>query len=119
MARTNPRAFMTRNFPELWVYKRTTSRMFESKEKHHYYDDWWFKLGVDDLDKNEFIIFIGAKDYIDKDFKVFKVPSAFLAKNLESLSKTDAGWINIYVHFETMKDLRHPDGLSFAEFALN
>jgi hypothetical protein len=119
MAKTNANAYMERHFPELRKYKRSVSRMWERKYDRRYLDDWWFKLGVDDLSETEFFIFVGAKDYSDMDFKLFKVPSSYLAENLKGLSVTDKGWINIYVHIRTFKDIRGQVELSFGEFALN
>jgi hypothetical protein len=93
--------------------------MWERKFDRRYLDDWWFKLSVDDLSESEFIIFVGAKDYSDMDFKVFKVPSSYLAENLGGLSVTDKGWINIHVHIRTFKDIRGQAQLCFEEFVVS
>jgi hypothetical protein len=117
--KTNSRGFIERNFPELRKYKRSTSRKWESSEKPHYKNNWWFKCLREELEENEFIIFAGANDQQDKDFKVLKVPTAYLLSNLDKLDMTEAGWINLYIHMESLEDVRNDARLPFKQFALN
>lgn len=117
--RTNSKPFLKKNFPELLNYKRTASRMYEEKEKPGHKDDWWFKFTADDLENNEYIIFAGALDYINKNFKILKVPSSYIKANADKLYWNDAGWIIIYLHFKDLIDLRNSANLSFKGFELN
>jgi hypothetical protein len=45
--------------------------MYEQKEKPSYLDDWWFNFDIGALADTEFIVFAGAKDNSNKDFKIF------------------------------------------------
>lgn len=110
---------MEKNFPELLTYKRTTSRMYEKGDKPGYQDSWWFKFMEDDLDNNEFIIFAGALDYDNKEFKILKVPTEFLKSNKHKIDINGRGWAILYIHFNDFVDLRHSANLSFKEFAVN
>jgi hypothetical protein len=117
--RTRSKEFLETHFPELLPYKRRTSRMWESKDASSYYDNWWFTFMVPDLDKTDYIIFVGALDYEDKAFKVFKVPSSFLRENLSNIDITGDGWAHLYIHIRDFADRRNQAGLSFNEFAQN
>lgn len=117
--RTNSKKYLENNFPELLKYKQTTSRMYKKEDKPGYLDNWWFKFMEDDLDDNEFIIFAGALDYENKEFKILKVPTEFLKANKDKIDITSQGWTNLYIHFNDLADLRHPANLSFKEFAVN
>lgn len=117
--RTNSKKYLEKNFPELLKYKRTTSRMYEKGDKSGYQDSWWFKFMEEDLDNNEFIIFVGALDYENKNFKVLKVPSEFLKSNKDKIDINSKGWTILYIHFKDLRDLRHPANLSFREFSVN
>ena len=117
--RTNPKPFLSKNFPELKGYKRTASRMYENKEKKTYLDNWWFNFGIDNLKSDEFIIFIGALDYLNENFKIFKVPTSYLLQNIDKIDMTEKGWINLYVHMKDLIDLRNINNLSFCDFAIN
>lgn len=117
--RTNPIKFLSKNFPELLYTKRTTSRMHESKEMRNYLDNWWFNFDLDYLKSNEFIVFVGALDYENRSFKVFKVPSSYLLQNIDKIDTNDDGWINLYVHIEKLIDIRNKNNLSFSKFLLN
>lgn len=117
--KVNPKQFLKDNFPELIKYKRSASRMWESKEKKNYLDNWWFNFNCDYLKLNEFIVFIGALDYINKDFRVFKVPTEYLLKNINKIDKSKDGMINLYVHMKDLIDLRNKHNVSFRDFAIN
>jgi hypothetical protein len=117
--RVNPKQFLSKNFPELLKYKRSASRMWENKEKKTYHDNWWFNFTDDVLTSNESIVFVGALDYANKNFRVFKVPTAYLLQNIDKIDKSKDGWVNLYVHMEDLIDLRNSNNLSFREFAIN
>lgn len=74
---------------------------------------------LEDVEASDFVIFIGALDGLDRDFRVFKVPSSFLLANLGHIDMNADGWINLHINTESFVDLRHPSGLSFAAFAVN
>lgn len=117
--RTNSKTFIAERYPELQNYRCLTSRLYPRSEKSNYRDDWWFNFFDYELDDSEYIVFVGAKDKLNLDFQVFKVPTSFLKANLNKLSRTDRGWINIYLHVETFDDVRSGEnGLSFRRFAL-
>jgi hypothetical protein len=117
--RVNSKPFLSKNFPELLKYKRSASRMYESKEYKNALDNWWFNFTDDVFESNEFIIFVGALDYENKDFRVFKVPAAYLLQNINKIDKSKDGWINLYVHMTSLVDLRNSNHLSFREFVIN
>lgn len=115
----NPAPFMAKNFPEMPPYIRRASRMYEHQEAPHYRDNWWFNFDVSNLQETDFMIFIGAKDYADKEFKVFKVPSRYILANLDKVDQTPNGWINLYLHLKTHVDVRNDARLPFGQFAEN
>ncbi len=117
--RVNPKQFLSKNFSELLKYKRSASRMYENKEKKIYADCWWFNFTDDFLKSNEFIVFVGALDYANKNFRVFKVPTAYLLQNIGKIDRNKDGWINLYVHMEDLIDVRNSNNVSFREFAIN
>lgn len=117
--KVNPKQFLKEKFPELLKYKRSASRMYESKEKKNYLDNWWFNFTYDYLELNEFIVFVGALDYINKDFRVFKVPTEYLLQNINKIDKSKDGMINLYVHMKDLIDLRNKHNVSFRDFAIN
>ncbi len=117
--RTDSKKYLEKNFPELLKHQRTTSRMYEKGDKPGYQDSWWFKFMEDDLDDNEFIVFAGALDYDNKEFKILKVPTEFLKSNKHKIDINGKGWAILYIHFNDFVDLRHPANLSFSEFAVN
>jgi len=119
MPRTHSKPFIEAHFPKLLQYKIRSSRMYEIKDKRTYYDDWWFNFYLHELEANDFIVFAGAKDYINKDFKLFKVPTSYLLSNLKKISMTDDGWIHLYIHTTTYVDVRSKSGVSFVKFAVN
>jgi len=116
---TNSKNYIENEFPELTKYKRTTSRRYEKTDNPKNKDNWWFKFSTDDLIENEFIVFAGAMDYQNRDFKIFKVPSEFIKSNLAKLSVVGDGWVNLYVHMNSYSDIRHRDNLSFKDFVIN
>jgi hypothetical protein len=93
--------------------------MWENKEKKTYLDNWWFNFTDDVLKSNEFIVFVGALDYANKNFRIFKVPTAYLLQNFDKIDRSKDGWINLYVHMKDLIDLRNSNNLSFCEFAIN
>jgi len=117
--RTKSKPFLSESFPELLHYKRTTSRMWENKENKSYHDNWWFKFMHDDLKSDEFIVFVGALDYLNKNFRVLKVPTSYLLQNIDKIDMTENGWINLYVHMGNLIDMRTNNKLSFRNFAIN
>ncbi|MBS1793289.1 MAG: hypothetical protein JSS81_05515 [Acidobacteria bacterium] len=116
--RANSKNYLEKNFPELLKYKQSTSRVWEKKEDPRNHDNWWFKFMEDDLEESEFIIFAGALDYINREFKIFKVPADFLKANRDKLDINSKGWTNLYIHIKDFVDLRHPANLSFREFVV-
>lgn len=117
--KTNSKKYLEKNFPELLNYKRTASRRYEKGDQPGYRNTWWFKFMENDLDNNEFIIFTGALDNENKNFKILKVPAEFLKSNIDKMYKSSDGWTILYIHFNDLVDLRHPANLSFSEFAVN
>jgi len=93
--------------------------MYENKEKKNYLDNWWFNFGLDNLKSNEFIVFVGALDYTNRNFRVFKVPTTYLFQNIDKMDMTDDGWINLYIHMENLIDIRNTNNLSFQGFSIN
>jgi len=117
--RTNSKPFLSANFPELLNYKRSTSRMYENKEKKIYHDNWWFNFDLNSVKSNEFIVLVGALDYSNKNFRLLKVPTSYLLQNIDKIDMTKDEWINLYIHMEDLIDLRDSNNLSFRDFAIN
>lgn len=117
--KTNSKKYVEKEFPELTKHKITTSRMYEKGDKPGYKDTWWFKFMYEDLKEYEFIVFAGALDYTNKNFKIIKVPSSYLISHMKSIDMNSKGWIILYVHFNNLVDLRHEANLSVKDFALN
>jgi len=117
--KTYSKDFIKKEFPELLNYKIFTSRRYEKNEKPHYRDDWWINFSYDDLDKYEFVVFAGALDSVNKNFKIFKVPSDYVKSNIDNIDMTDKGWINIYLHLTDFVDVRNEKNIPFKQFALN
>jgi hypothetical protein len=93
--------------------------MWESSEESIYRDNWWFGIMTSDLDQHEYIVFAGALDRANRNFKLLKVPTSYLRQNLSKVDTTDDGWINLYIHMRDLVDIRNPAGLSFQQFAVN
>lgn len=74
---------------------------------------------LDDLKSDEFIVFAGALDYVNKNFRVIKVPTSYLLQNVDKIDMTKGEWINLYVHMRDLIDLRNNNNLSFRDFAIN
>ncbi|MGC2236494.1 MAG: hypothetical protein WA584_10055 [Pyrinomonadaceae bacterium] len=117
--KANSKDFIEREFPELPNYKILTSRMYEKSEKPQNRDNWWFNFMHEALDDNEFIVFAGALDYRNKNFKVFKVPASYVKDNIGKLYMDKNGWIIIYLHIKDFVDVRKNSHLSFNQFSLN
>jgi hypothetical protein len=118
--KTYSKNFIKETFPELLRYKIRSSRMYESNEKAWYRDNWWFNFMESDLTTDEYIVFAGALDYINRDFRIFKVPSSVILSNLEKINIDSKGWINLYIDMNTLIDSRHQPGqFSFEGYELN
>jgi hypothetical protein len=115
-ARANAKSFVAKKFPELSRYKLRSSRMWEEPE---YRPCWWFGLMEDELTRYEYFVFAGALDRVNRDFKLFKVPAAYIRENLSKLDKTPSGWINVYIHMRDFHDIRNDARLPFKQFAVN
>jgi hypothetical protein len=116
--KVNPKIFLKNSFPELLQYKRSSSRMYEKKENKNYKDCWWFNFSDEFLVPNSYVIFVGALDYKNKGFRIFKVPTNYLIENISKIDIT-SGWVHLYIHFSELIDLRNKSNLSFKEFVLN
>jgi hypothetical protein len=93
--------------------------MYENKEKKSYLDNWWFNFDRDNLKSNEFIVFVGALDYENRNFRVLKVPTSYLLQNIDKIDITDNGWINLYIRMKDLIDIRNTNNLSFRDFSIN
>lgn len=116
--RANSKSYIQNNFPDLLQYKRTTSRMYENKDKSNYYDNWWFKFNLNDLGNDDYIVFAGALDYNNEDFRIYKVPVDFIKNNLQHLYNKE-GFIVLYITIESSIDIRTKNKISFSAFRLN
>jgi hypothetical protein len=116
--RADSRQFIKQHHTDLHGYKCLTSRAYMRDEKRRYMDDWWFAFFDHELDEHEYFVFAGAKDGLNRDFQVFKVPTAFLKENLHKLDRTAKGWVNIYLHVQRFEDVRNDARLSFRQFAV-
>jgi len=72
-----------------------------------------------DLENHEYVIFAGALDYENKDFKILKVPTRYLSDNMSRLDMTADGWINLYIRMSDLINIRKDSGLPFNQFAQN
>lgn len=117
--RTNSKKYIEKQFPDLKNYKVTTSRMYEKGDKPGYQDTWWFNFMFSDLEDSEYIVFAGALDYLNKDFRIIKIPSSYLISHIDKIDMNSKGWINLYIHFDELVDLRHKSNLSLKQFNLN
>lgn len=93
--------------------------MWERKDSPQYNDNWWFKLNENDLHRNEVLLFCGAMDYANKEFRLIKVPTKYIIENLSKIDKNRSGWINLYISFQEYKDLRNKNNLVFKQFLIN
>lgn len=117
--RANSREFMRRNFTELSNYPTRTSRRWEHKENPYYHDNWWVSFNLADFENHDYIVIVGALDYTNTDFKVFKIPTSYILENRDKISVSGAGMVNFYLDFTNYVDLRTPARLPFGQFALN
>jgi hypothetical protein len=118
-ARANSREFMRKNFPDLAGYPTRTSRRYESTEKPHYLDDWWVVIKLSEIEPHEFFIVAGALDHSNIEFKILKIPTAYLFSNLNRIDVNKDGIVNLYIHFDDLVDIRHEARLPFGQFAVN
>ncbi|HLM01922.1 MAG TPA: hypothetical protein VK400_12780 [Pyrinomonadaceae bacterium] len=118
--KANSKKYIESKFPELLNYKITTSRMYEKADNpKRNRDDWWFKFDYEDLNNYEYIVFAGALDYVNEDFRLFKVPSSYIKANISNLFMDKNGWIIICLHLKDFVDVRKKAHVSFKEFELN
>lgn len=117
--RANSKKYIKLNYPELSALKTSTSRMYEYSEDSRYKDNWWFKFIKEDIELHEFIIFAGALDHQNKEFALFKIPTAWLTENIDNIDIVAGNWINIYLTFQDNVDIRCQHNLSFANFRIN
>ena len=116
--RTNSTPYITENFPELLNYKKTTSRLYESKDSPTYYDNWWFKIDLNNFDNNDYVILAGALDYTNTEFRIYKVPVSFIKKNLIHFYNKN-GHVMLYITMKDSIDIRVKNNISFDEFRIN
>ena len=90
--------------------------MYEEKDDDRFLNNWWFGFDESDLHNYQHIIFCGALDYQNKDFKVLKIPSKYFIDNLSKVDISSDSRINIYLSFDGLFDLRHKSSLSFKRF---
>lgn len=119
MPRANSKYFLIHNGIDTNHCKISTSRMWERKDDKTYYDNWWFKFDESELKDKKYLLFCGALDYSNKEFKVFKIPTSYVLNNLSKVDRTPDGWINIYLSFKDCIDLRNKSNLSFKEFLIS
>jgi hypothetical protein len=117
--RQSARQFVADKFPQLSEYRFFTSRMFEAKDKASYYDDWWLRFPATVLDETDFVVFAGAMDYSYSKFRLFKVPSSYLAKNLDKLDINSKGVVSMYIHIKSYDEIRKGAGVSFKPYVVN
>lgn len=92
--------------------------MWERKDNDKFLDNWWFKFDVSDLHNHKNIVFCGALDYKNKEFRVFKIPSQYLIDNLNNMDISAGSWVNIYLSFDKFIDLRGKNNLHFKQFLI-
>lgn len=117
--RANPKQFLSEKFPELLHCNIVSSRMYENKEKKTYLDNWWFKFDHDILKSNDFIVFAGALDYENKNFRLLKVPTSYILQNIDKIDINKKNWISLYIHMNDLIDIRNTSNLSFRDFSIN
>jgi len=123
ITRANPKNYLSHNYPELLnssSVKIVSSRRWEKSDNENYINNWWFKFSSDSLNKYEFILFAGAEDYKNNNFKLLKVPSSFLKENLKNFDVNANGlMINLYIVFDTYVDMRSDAHVNFKDFLIN
>ncbi len=117
--RANSKSFISSKHSNLFHLPRRTSRMWESSESELYKDNWWFSFYLHNLENAEAIILAGARDYLNKDFTLLKVPRSFILDNLQRLDVNRDGCVNLYIGMKDYIDQRMEDGLSFKPFLVN
>jgi hypothetical protein len=98
--------FLTESVSEFLHYKSSASRMYENKEKQRYRVNWWFKFIYEVLNPAEFIVIAGALDYVNRNFRMLKVPPLYLLQNIDKIDMTKDGWINLHVNMRDLIILR-------------
>jgi hypothetical protein len=93
--------------------------MWERKDDAKNNDNWWFKVNESDLHRYQYLMFCGALDYSNSDFRLLKVPTAYVLANLSEVDMVKDEWINLYISFEGFVDLRSKKNLSFSNFVVN
>jgi hypothetical protein len=117
--RADSKRFLKENSIDTSNCKVTTSRMWERKDDNRYLDNWWFKFDKSDLHNHQHIIFCGALDYKNKEFRVLKIPSEYFIDNLSKLDISIGSWVNVYLSFNNLVDLRSKSRLPFKQFLVN
>ena len=92
--------------------------MWERKDDPRNLDNWWFKFDESDLHQYQYILFCGALDYMNKEFRVLRVPTKYILDNLPKVDISAGSWINIYLSFDELIDLRSSHHLSFRQFVI-
>jgi hypothetical protein len=110
---------MADKFPQLSEYRFFTSRMFEAKDKATYYDDWWLRIPLEVFEENDFVVIAGAMDYSNSNFRLFKVPSSYIVKNLDKLDVNNKGVVSMYIHIKSYDEIRKGAGVSFKPYVVN
>ncbi len=119
MNRTNSRHYLNNKFPELKKYKVFTSRKYKNIDNPTFMDNWWFNFTNDFLSDSEYVIFAGALDNQNNNFKIFKVPTSYVLDNLDKVYMSNKGWVNLYIHLDNYNDVRKNLGFSVKQFAVN
>jgi hypothetical protein len=114
--RANSRQFLIENSIDANNCKITTSRMWERKDDARFLNNWWFKFDESDLKTYKYILFCGALDYSNKKFRVLRVPTSYFIDNLYKVDIAAGSWINIYLSFDELIDLRSKYHLPFKQF---
>lgn len=121
--RANPKSYISKHYPELLSdssIKIVSSRRWEKSDNINYRNNWWFKFSDEALENYKFIVFAGAEDYKNDSFKLLKIPTSFIQKNLSSFDiNADGLMINLYILFDTYIDSRNVSNISFQEFVIN
>lgn len=116
--KTNATPFISKNFPELLEYKKIQSKIYRKKQDKLYKDNWWFSFNPDNLTSYNFIVFAGALDDTNKNFRILKVPTSYLLQNIDKLDNFGEKK-TMYIHIKDLIDLRNENHLPFSDFAIN
>lgn len=69
--------------------------MWERKDADRWLNYWWFKFDESDLHKYQYIMFCGALEYQNKEFKIIKIPSKYFTDNISGVDISAGSCINI------------------------